>query len=124
VRGLHAPRSGQDDRRLENAVGRTVRGFFLAVPRDNWVENLHGYLDFADAHFAAHGFRCNLPLGSYFVRHDQNSLFPLLNQSPGVTREQTAAAYGPRWKTFSDWVRSVDPQGRLRNPFFDELLVS
>jgi FAD/FMN-containing dehydrogenase len=139
---------------------------FWAFPREDWVQNLHDYLDFADAHFAAHGFRCNLPLGSYFVRRDQSSLLsyshdgdvisldpihapgerdrdawarfldafnawahqrggiPLLNQSPRVTREQASAAYGARWKTFSDWVRSVDPQGRLRNEFFDELLVS
>jgi hypothetical protein len=54
----------------------------------------------------------------------QRGGIPLLNQSPRVTREQASAAYGARWKTFSDWVRSVDPQGRLRNPFFDELLVS
>ena len=35
---------------------------------------LREYLDFADAHQAQYGFRCNMPLGSYFVRKDQGSL--------------------------------------------------
>jgi hypothetical protein len=48
---------------------------------------------------------------------------PLLNQSPFVTREQVMAAYGDRWKQHSDWVRSVDPQRRMVNEFFGDLLV-
>ena len=52
----------------------------------------------------------------------QRGGIPLLNQSPFVTKEHVVAAYGERWKTFSEWVRGVDPNGRLLNPFFQELL--
>jgi hypothetical protein len=138
---------------------------FWTFPRKDWVKNLHDYLVFADAHFAAHGFRCNLPLGAYFVRKDTSSLLsytfdgdmmsldpihapgekdsaawaaflvefnawaqarggcPLLNQSPFVTKEQVTAAYGERWQTFSNWIASVDPDRRMVNPFFAELLA-
>ena len=47
---------------------------------------------------------------------------PLLNQSPFITRQHVQAAYGERWQQFSDWVKSVDPDGRMLNPFFGELL--
>ena len=138
---------------------------FWAFPRNDWVKNVQGYLDFADAHFAQTGFRCNMPLGAYFVRKDTNSLLsysadgdvfsldpihapgtrhpdawpkfldafnawaaprkglPLLNQSPQVTKAQVAGAFGARWTTFSQWVRSVDPQGRMLNPWFADLLA-
>ena len=47
---------------------------------------------------------------------------PLLNQSPFVKRPHVEAAYGARWKEFSALVRQADPQGRMVNPFFAELL--
>jgi FAD/FMN-containing dehydrogenase len=137
---------------------------FWALPRQNWVENLKAYVDFAEGHFKQHGFRCNMPLGSYFIRRDTSSLLsytydgdimsfdpihapgesdktawasflqafndwahqrggiPLLNQSPFVSKEHVVSAYGERWKKLSDWVRTMDPNGRMRNPFFEELL--
>jgi hypothetical protein len=39
-----------------------------------------------------------------------------------VTREQVSAAYGARWEEFSRWVHGVDPDRRMLNPFFAELL--
>jgi hypothetical protein len=48
---------------------------------------------------------------------------PLLNQSPFVTKEQVLTAYGDRWARFSAWIRSADPERRMLNPFFEELLV-
>ena len=45
-----------------------------------------------------------------------------MNQSPFVQKEHVVAAYGERWKQLSDWVRTVDPQGRILNAFFKELL--
>ena len=138
---------------------------FWAFPRKEWVANLQAYQKFRDEHFRRTGFRCNLPLGSYFIRKDRSSLLsytwdgdtisldpihapgstdkdawdrflgefndwsskrggvPLLNQSPFVTRAQVSAAYGDRWKKLSDWVRSVDPDGRMVNEFFRDLLV-
>lgn len=52
----------------------------------------------------------------------QNEGVPLLNQSPFVTHEQVEAAFGDRWTQFSDKVRSADPQGRMLNQFFADLL--
>jgi FAD/FMN-containing dehydrogenase len=139
---------------------------FWAFPRDEWVKNLQDYVVFAERHYAEHGFRCNMPLGSYFVRRDTHSILsytadgdvisldpihapsgpadqaawdvflrafndwsharggrPLLNQSPFVTRAHVVAAYGDRWKRLCDWVREQDPDGRLLNPFFSDLLA-
>lgn len=138
---------------------------FWAFPRAQWVSNLKAYLEFAEGHFKKYGFRCNLPLGSYFIRRDVSSVLsysydgdiisidpihacidsekiawqyflqefnawahsrggvPLLNQSPFVEKKHVVAAYGERWKKLSDWVKTVDPQGRMLNPFFKELLL-
>jgi hypothetical protein len=46
----------------------------------------------------------------------------LLNQSPFVERRHVEAAYGARWKEFSARVKEADPQGRMLNPFFADLL--
>jgi FAD/FMN-containing dehydrogenase len=138
---------------------------FWAFPRNEWVRNLNDYVAFAEAYFKQHGFRCNMPLGSYFIRQDSSSLLsythdgdiisldpihapgeidkaawaaflkefnewaaarggvPLLNQSPFVKKEHVVAAYGERWKTLCDWVRTVDPDRRMLNPFFAELMA-
>lgn len=137
---------------------------FWAFPRADWVNNLKAYLEFSDNHFKKYGFRCNIPLGSYFIRQDTSSQLsysfdgdiisldpihayserdkaaweyflhefnawahsrggiPLLNQSPFVEKQHVIAAYGDRWKNVSAWVRTVDPHGRMLNPFFKELL--
>jgi hypothetical protein len=54
--------------------------------------------------------------------HERGGI-PLLNQSPFVLREHVVAAYGDRWTTLSDWVRSVDPDRRMVNEFFADLLL-
>jgi FAD/FMN-containing dehydrogenase len=139
---------------------------FWAFPRAEWVSNLKAYLEFSENHFKKYGFRCNIPLGSYFIRQDTSSLLsysydgdilsldpihayshrdqlawehflqefnawahsrggiPLLNQSPFVEKEHVVTAYGERWQQLSAWVRTVDPNGRMLNPFFKELLSS
>ena len=48
---------------------------------------------------------------------------PLLNQSPFITKQQVVDAYGDRWKKLCDWVRTADPDGRMVNEFFADLLV-
>jgi FAD/FMN-containing dehydrogenase len=138
---------------------------FWAFPRRQWIENLRAYVEFSEDHFRRTGFRCNMPLGSYFIKEDRGSLLsysydgdvlsldpihsfheddedewyaflrefnewahrrggiPLLNQSPFVERKHVTAAYGDRWQRFSDWVREVDPSGRMCNQFFVELLA-
>lgn len=137
---------------------------FWAFPRAQWLVTLQDYIAFADKYFQRTGFRCNLPLGSYFMRHDTNSLLspsfdgdvfsidpihavtdveewhrflrefnefayqrngiPLLNQSPLVERKHVERAFGKRWSEYSTWVRSMDPRGRMLNPFFAALLES
>ena len=47
---------------------------FWAFPRSQWLDVLRAYLDFADQHFQATGFRCNMPLGAYHIRPDKSSL--------------------------------------------------
>ncbi|MGH7799021.1 MAG: FAD-binding oxidoreductase [Thermodesulfobacteriota bacterium] len=47
---------------------------FWAFPREQWVNNLKAYLEFSENHFKKHGFRCNMPLGSYFIRRDASSI--------------------------------------------------
>ena len=47
---------------------------FWAFPREQWLDTLRDYLEFSDQHFKKHGFRCNMPLGSYFIRKDASSL--------------------------------------------------
>jgi UDP-N-acetylenolpyruvoylglucosamine reductase len=137
---------------------------FWAFPRANYVKNLKDYVKWADDYDTRTKFRCNMPLGSYFIRKDRSSLLsytwdgdiisldpihapsdrepdawptflkafnewahqrggiPLLNQSPFVNKEQVVAAYGDRWKKLGDWLRTVDPDRRMVNEFFGELL--
>ena len=47
---------------------------FWAFPRGQWLSTLREYLDFADRHFEATGFRCNMPLGAYHIRRDSKSI--------------------------------------------------
>jgi hypothetical protein len=135
---------------------------FWAFPRAQWLSTLRAYIDFADQHFAVTGFRCNMPLGSYRVRQDNNAILsythdqemfsldpihsstdntawhaflrqfnefahqrdgvPLLNQSPFIERKHIEAGYGQRWQDFAQWLHTVDPTGRMLNPFFASLL--
>jgi hypothetical protein len=150
------------DYRHTDAPGRYAFTFW-AFPREEWLSALRAYLDFADDHHRRFGFRCNMPLGSYYIRRDDKAILsysgngeifsldpihavtdqaawdrflkefnefatkrngiPLLNQSPFVTRAHCEKAFGARWTEFSRWVRSVDPDGRMLNPFFADLLA-
>ncbi|MBA2301011.1 MAG: hypothetical protein H0W08_00090 [Acidobacteria bacterium] len=160
---LHGPDKMVDYSKTPR-VGRYAFTFW-AFPREEWVKNLKDYLTFRDEHFRRHGFRCNMPLGSYFVKKDTSSLLsytyegdvisldpihapggvdkdawdrflrefnawahqrggiPLLNQSPFVTRAHVVSAYGHRWKELCDWVRTGDPDRRMLNEFFQDLVV-
>jgi hypothetical protein len=52
----------------------------------------------------------------------QRKGFPLLNQSPFVQRAHVEAAYGQRWFDLARWLKTMDPGGRMVNPFFAGLL--
>jgi FAD/FMN-containing dehydrogenase len=47
---------------------------FWAFPRADYVKNLQDYVKWADAYYQQHGFRCNMPLGSYYIHKDRSSL--------------------------------------------------
>jgi hypothetical protein len=47
---------------------------------------------------------------------------PLLNQTKGVTRSQVEKSWGARWQAFAAARKTYDPQGRLLNAFFRDLL--
>jgi len=135
---------------------------FWAFPRAQWLRVLREYLEFSENHFNKYDFRCNMALGSYFIRKDAHAMLsythdgdifsidpihacadksawdrflkefndfahrrngiPLLNQSPFVEKRHVEAAYGARWMEFSARVRKADPQQRMLNPFFADLL--
>jgi hypothetical protein len=135
---------------------------FWAFPRSQWLGVLREYVEFSENHFNKYDFRCNMALGSYFIRKDTHSILsyshdgdifsidpihayadksawdrflkefnefadkrngiPLLNQSPFVEMRHVEAAYGARWREFSARVKAADPQRRMLNPFFADLL--
>ena len=47
---------------------------FWAFPRSQWLGTLREYLEFSEQHFKKYDFRCNMPLGSYFIRKDTSSI--------------------------------------------------
>ncbi len=47
---------------------------FWAFPRHEWLNVLRDYVDFSEKYFEDHDFRCNMALGSYFIRKDEHSL--------------------------------------------------
>ena len=47
---------------------------FWAFPRGQWLTALREYLEFSENHFKKFGFRCNMALGSYFIRKDTHAI--------------------------------------------------
>lgn len=47
---------------------------FWTFPRRQWLSTLKDYLQFSEHHFRKYDFRCNMPLGSYYIRQDRKSL--------------------------------------------------
>jgi len=47
---------------------------FWAFPRAQWLGALREYLVFTEQHFKRYDFRCNMALGSYFIRKDTSSI--------------------------------------------------
>ena len=48
--------------------------------------------------------------------------FPLFNQTPFLTREEAQKAFGPRLKLFAEYRRQADPENRLLDAYWRELL--
>jgi FAD/FMN-containing dehydrogenase len=47
---------------------------FWAFPRSQWLGALREYLEFSEQHFKKYDFRCNMALGSYFIRQDTKAI--------------------------------------------------
>ena len=47
---------------------------------------------------------------------------PLLNQTRSLTREQAGQAFGSRWKLFNGFRKRLDPDDRMLNVYFAQLL--
>jgi hypothetical protein len=52
----------------------------------------------------------------------QRNGMPLLNQSPFVEQKHVQAAYGQRWLDLVKWIGTMDPNKRMLNPFFADLI--
>jgi FAD/FMN-containing dehydrogenase len=98
---------------------------FWAFPRDEWVKNLQDYVEFANRYFEQHGFRCNMPLGSYFIRKDTSSLMSYTYDgdiisldpihSPG---ERDKVAWATFLREFNDWAHQRQGKPLLnQSPF-------
>lgn len=47
---------------------------FWTFTRQQWLSILREYLDFSEDYFKRRGFRCNMALGSYYIRKDTSSI--------------------------------------------------
>ena len=47
---------------------------FWAFPRGQWLGVLREYVEFSEEHFKKYDFRCNMALGSYFIRKDTHAI--------------------------------------------------
>ena len=61
-------------------------------------------------------------LGAYNQFCNERAGLPLLNQTPGLTAAIAQKAYGDRWKAFAAARKEFDPNDRLLNNYFRELL--
>ena len=83
---------------------------FWAFPRAAYVKNLKDYVKWAADYYERTGFRCNMPLGSYFIRKDRSSLLsytwdgdiisldPI--HAPGANEQEAWATF---LKAFNEW---------------------
>ena len=72
----------------------------VSTGKPGWTDFLDAYNEFC----SAHGGR------------------PLFNQTRGVTREQSRKAFGERIDRFNEYRKRFDPQDRMLNEFFREVL--
>ena len=81
---------------------------FWAFPREQWLKVLREYLDFADAHFKKCGFRCNMPLGSYFIHRDSHSILSCTHDGEIFSIDPIHACTDqPAWDRFSAGVQRL-----------------
>ena len=114
-RRLHAPRPGQDVNYSKTPPSARYAFTFWAFPRAQWVKHLQDYVEFAEGYFKAHGFRCNMPLGSYFVRRDTHSLLSYTYDGDIISLDPIHAPSGAKdqaaWDAFlvafNEWAHAA-----------------
>jgi hypothetical protein len=86
---------------------------FWAFPRDQWVKNLNDYVAFQEGYFASTGFRCNMPLGSSFIRQDTSSLLSYTSEGDIISLdpihapgERDAHAWETFLRAFNEWAHA------------------
>jgi FAD/FMN-containing dehydrogenase len=83
---------------------------FWAFPRADFVKNLQDYVKWADSYYERYGFRCNMPLGSYFIHQDRSSLLSytwdgdVISLDPiHAPGEKEQGAWADFLKAFNEW---------------------
>jgi len=83
---------------------------FWAFPRAAYVKNLKDYVQWAEDYYNQTGFRCNMPLGSYFIRTDTSSLLSYTHDGDIISLdpihavgETEQAAWAAFLNAFNDW---------------------
>ena len=83
---------------------------FWAFPRADYVKNLQDYMKWADAYYQQHGFRCNMPLGSYYIHKDRSSLLSytwdgdIISLDPiHAPGQKEQGAWANFLKAFNEW---------------------
>ena len=83
---------------------------FWAFPRAAYAQNLQDYVQWAAEYHQRTGFRCNMPLGSYFIRKDTGSLLSysydgdIISLDPiHAVGEAEPAAWAAFLQAFNEW---------------------
>jgi FAD/FMN-containing dehydrogenase len=83
---------------------------FWAFPRADYVKNLKDYVKWAEDYHKQTKFRCNMPLGSYFIRKDRSSLLSyswdgdIISLDPiHAPSEREPEAWSNFLKAFNEW---------------------
>jgi hypothetical protein len=83
---------------------------FWAFPRADYVTNVKDYVKWADDYYQRTTFRCNMPLGSYFIRQDRSSLLSytwdgdIISLDPiHAPSDREPEAWPTFLRAFNDW---------------------
>ena len=115
-RRLHPLRSGQDHQLLEDAAVGAVRLHVLGVSARRLREEPEGLREVGrGATTRSTGFRCNMPLGSYFIRKDTSSLLSYTYDGDIISLDPIHApanASRTAWPTVPEGVQRLGASAR------------
>ncbi len=115
--------------RYPDVAGRSKYTFSIwAFPEERYAEILREYFHWVTStgitidpcSTAAPGWTDFLD--AYNVFCSEHEAKPLLNQTPRLTRAQVGRAFGDRIDRFEEYRRRFDPEDRLLNSYFRDLL--